>query len=161
MSKFTRLGHALYEGDVSVDFVGRKWTWYAFSAVILTIAILGLSIRGLNWGIEFEGGVEFKAAVADGQATQQNVDKVRAAIEGVAQDQGIENAADPIVNTSTGNIRVQVEPLSQTEQTAVRDAIESSLDIRAQDVSLQSIGPSWGAQVAQRAVTDLVGGGLR
>ena len=28
MGKASRLGNALYEGDVSIDFVGRKWLWY-------------------------------------------------------------------------------------------------------------------------------------
>ena len=35
MGKASRLGNALYEGDVSIDFVGRKWLWYSVSAVIL------------------------------------------------------------------------------------------------------------------------------
>ena len=38
MSKFTRLGNQLYTGQRSIDFVGRKWTWYAISAVILVAA---------------------------------------------------------------------------------------------------------------------------
>ena len=35
MGKFSRLGNDLYEGRVSIDFVGRKWLWYAISAVII------------------------------------------------------------------------------------------------------------------------------
>ena len=31
MSKLSNIGHALYEGRVSIDFVGRKWLWYAIS----------------------------------------------------------------------------------------------------------------------------------
>lgn len=154
MSKLTRLGHDLYEGDVSVDFVGRKWTWYAVSAVILIVATLGLTLKGLNWGIEFEGGVEYKVAVAGGNASQDQADAVREAIVETAEAEGIDNAASPIVNTSTDDIRVQVEPLSQTEQTAVRTAIEGAVE--TSDISLQSIGPSWGEQVAKRALTGLV-----
>ena len=35
MGKFSRLGNDLYTGKKSIDFVGRRWLWYAISAVIL------------------------------------------------------------------------------------------------------------------------------
>ena len=63
MGKASRLGNALYEGDVSIDFVGRKWLWYGVSSVILALAIGGLLIKGLNFGIEFEGGVEYAVSL--------------------------------------------------------------------------------------------------
>ncbi len=156
MSKFTKLGHDLYEGDVSVDFVGRKWTWYAVSAVILIVAILGLTLRGLNWGIEFEGGVEYRVAVVGGSPTQDQADAVREGIIDAAESEGIENAVQPIVNTSTENLRVQVEPLTQTEQATIREAITRAVEVQPDGISLQSIGPSWGEQVAKRAITGLI-----
>ena len=51
MGKFARLGNELYTGKKSIDFVGRKWTWYAVSAVILLISVGGWTIKGLNFGI--------------------------------------------------------------------------------------------------------------
>ena len=53
MSKFARLGNDLYEGRVSINFVGRKWLWYAISAVIVAISAYGLVGPKLNLGIEF------------------------------------------------------------------------------------------------------------
>ena len=63
MGKFAVLGNELYSGKKSIDFVGRKWLWYSVSAVILLIAIGGWTIKGLNFGIEFEGGVEYVVSV--------------------------------------------------------------------------------------------------
>ena len=63
MGKFSRLGNALYEGDVSIDFVGRKWLWYSISGVIVLLAVGGLYFKGLNLGIEFEGGIEYNVSV--------------------------------------------------------------------------------------------------
>ena len=62
MGKFSRLGNALYEGDVSIDFVGRKWLWYTISGMIVLLAVGGLYFKGLNLGIEFEGGNEYNVA---------------------------------------------------------------------------------------------------
>ena len=66
MSRLSRMGHALYEGKVSIDFVGRKWLWYAISGLIVLVAVLGLTVKGLNMGIEFEGGVEYRVSMASG-----------------------------------------------------------------------------------------------
>jgi preprotein translocase subunit SecF len=58
MGRLSRLGNDLYDGDVSIDFVGRKWLWYTVSGIIVVLAVAGLYFKGLNFGIEFEGGVE-------------------------------------------------------------------------------------------------------
>ena len=88
MGKMSRLGNALYEGDVSIDFVGRKWLWYAISGVIVLLAVGGLYFKGLNFGIEFEGGVEYTVSLPASQVTQDNVDKIRTAVA----DTGIDAA---------------------------------------------------------------------
>ena len=44
----------------------------------MLLAVAGLYFKGLNFGIEFEGGVEYNAsACRAGQVTQDNVDKIR------------------------------------------------------------------------------------
>ena len=65
MSKLSRLGNALYEGDVSIDFVSprRRRIWYSISLLIVLVAVLGLYFKGLNLGIEFEGGSEYRVSL--------------------------------------------------------------------------------------------------
>ncbi len=96
MSKFARLGNDLYEGRLSINFVGRKWLWYAISAVIVAVAVFGLLGPKLNWGIEFEGGVEYRVTMPAGEADQEDVTAVIEAVQG----SGIENASNPVVNLS-------------------------------------------------------------
>ncbi len=153
MSRFTRMGHALYEGKVSIDFVGRKWIWYAASGVILLVAIFGLTVQKLNLGIEFEGGVEYRVAITSGQADQQAVQEIRDAVAG----SGIAAASSPIVNTSgDNNVRVQTEPLTNNEADRISGLIQDAAGVKAADISQDAIGPSWGKQVAQRALLGLV-----
>ena len=153
MGKVSRLGNALYEGDVSIDFVGRKWLWYAISSVILAVAIGGLLIKGLNFGIEFEGGVEYAVSLPSDQVTQDNVDKLRSAVAGT----GIDQASSPIVNTSgSDSIRVQTEELSNAEAREVAGVIAETMGVDPQDdISTQEVGASWGEQVADRALLGL------
>ena len=39
------------------NFMGKRWVGFAFSAMMITAAIFLLLTRGLNWGIDFTGGV--------------------------------------------------------------------------------------------------------
>ena len=152
MSKFTRLGNSLYTGEKSVDFVGRKWTWYAISGVIVVVAILGLSIKGLNMGLEFTGGTQYTVTVA-GTASQEVADTVRTAVGG----SGVEAAADPTVTTSGAhNLIVQIKSVSQAENAKVLKAITDTTHVAANNVSQDHVGASWGKEVATKAIQGLV-----
>jgi len=152
MGKVSRLGNALYEGDVSIDFVARRMIWYSFSAVIVLIALGGLYFKGLNLGIEFEGGVEYRVATAAGEADQSAVEELRGAVV----DTGISAASAPIVTTSgVDTIRIQTEPLNNDQATVVSDAIREAAGVGDADVSQSAIGPTWGEQVADRALIGL------
>lgn len=154
MGKMSRIGHDLYDGSKSIDFVGKRWVWYIGSAVILTVALLGLFAKGLNWGIEFEGGVEYRIVVPADRANQDTADEVRTAITDAARENGIAAARNPIVNTSDAAIRAQVEAMSREDQATIREAIEVAVD--PTEISEQSIGPSWGEEVADRAIQGLI-----
>jgi preprotein translocase subunit SecF len=157
MGKFSRLGNSLYEGDVSVDFVGRKWLWYSLSGVIILLAVGGLYFKGLNLGIEFEGGNEYTVSVPSNQVNQTTVDKLRTAVA----DTGIPDASSPIVNTSGAKaINVQTEVLTEAESNRVTAAMAKAAGIPADQIdtaiSEDAVGPSLGKQVTQAAATGLV-----
>ncbi len=155
MSRINNLGHDLYDGTVSIDFIGRRWVWYAVSAVIVLTAVLGLTTKGLNFGIEFSGGVEYRVVLASG-ADDAAVAKVRDAVVSVADSEGIDAASSPIVNTSgPDNIRVQTEPLENDQADAISDAIREATGAGVNDISQDAIGATWGAQVADRALLGL------
>jgi preprotein translocase subunit SecF len=151
MGKFSRLGNDLYNGDKSIDFVGKRKRWYAISAVLIAIAMFGLFAKGLNLGIEFEGGSEYKVSLPSDQVTQDNVDKLREALG----ESGIDEADDPTVNTSgTETILIQTETMTQDKSDQVIQVIEDT--VPATDVSQDLVGASWGEQVVNKSITGLV-----
>lgn len=154
MGKFSRLGNDLYEGNVSIDFVGRRWLWYAISGVIVAIAVTGLWQKGINLGIEFEGGVEYAVTLPASEVTQENADRIRDVVAG----SGIPEASSPIVNTSgEETIRVQTEEMPADDADRISAAIAAEMGIDAtDDISTQEVGASWGEQVADRALTGLI-----
>ena len=154
MGRFSRLGNNLYEGRTSVDFVGKRWLWYSISGLIVVLAVLGLSIKGLNLGIEFKGGDQYTVSVPTSQVTQQNADRLREAVAATH----IPAAEQPVVTTSGNHaILVTTKSLSDRETQTVTDAIARTMHVdKKTRISSQEIGPSWGAQVANRAATGLV-----
>jgi preprotein translocase subunit SecF len=148
MSKLGSIGANLYSGRVSIDFVGRRKTWYLVSLGIIVVAVGGLAFRQLNFGIEFRGGVEFEAKVSD---PESQVERYTDVVTGT----GIDAASSPTVvaSTSTDVIRVQTEPLSTDEQRVIENALQ---DAGAGEISSSSIGPTWGGEVANKAILGLI-----
>jgi len=152
MSKFTRLGNQLYTGQRSVDFVGRRWTWYAISGVIVLVAILALSLKGLNMGLEFTGGTQYTITTS-GSASQKMADELRSAVGG----SGVKAAADPTVTTSGAhNLIVQIKSVSTTENNTVLKTITDTTHVAAKNVSQDHVGASWGKEVATKAIEGLI-----
>jgi len=154
MSKLSNMGHALYTGQLSIDFVGRRKLWYLISGVIVLIAILGLSVKGFNYGIEFVGGVQYKVSLPANEVNNSNVTKIQDVVAGT----GIPAAAQPIVQTSGNtNILVQTKPLNNHQADTIATAIQQNVPgVTSKDISQDSIGATWGAQVANRAIIGLI-----
>ena len=82
MPSFAEFGNDLYTGRRSIDFVGRRRTWYLIAAVAILISFAGVGIRGLNLGIEFRGGSEFRISKAATQNETRGVDAVKSLVPG-------------------------------------------------------------------------------
>jgi preprotein translocase subunit SecF len=152
MGKFSRLGNDLYEGRVSIDFVGRWKLWYFGSALIVLLAIFGLTYNGLNLGIEFEGGTEYNVALPSDKVNQDTADELRQAVAGL----GIKDAEQPVVTTSGSEaILVQTEELTRSESERVTDTILETTGAADRDISISEIGESWGRDILNRALLGL------
>ena len=51
---------ALYRGETSFDFVGRRRWWYALSGLVIVAGLVSLGISGFNCGIDFKGGTSWE-----------------------------------------------------------------------------------------------------
>ena len=150
MGRFAQLGNDLHSGQRGIDFVARRLFLYAVSAVLIAIAVFGLSYKGLNLGIEFTGGTQYRVPVAS--ATQDDADALRQAV----LDSGVEGASNPIVSTAGDDaVQIQVEPLSLEDAAIVTEAIVATANVSADDLSQEDIGASWGRQIAERALVGL------
>ncbi|NPC96884.1 protein translocase subunit SecF [Nocardioides sp. zg-DK7169] len=147
MGKFSRLGNDLYTGRRSLDFVGRRPIWYGVSIVLVALAIAAVLIKGLNFGVEFTGGTQYKATLSS-SATQDDADAVREAIG----EAGIEGAETPsVVTAGSDSLTIKVGELSPEATEEVADLIGDTVDVSSA-ISIEEIGASWGQAVAERAL---------
>jgi preprotein translocase subunit SecF len=145
MSRLGSVAHRLYSGEVSYDFVGKRRRWYAVSGVILLLALIGLFGRGLNLGIEFKGGSEF------------TVPNTTATVEQARESAQAANITDPIVTqVGDNNIRIQTQALTPTQSAAVTMQLSKDLGVPQGNIAVTLVGPSWGAEITQRAAQGLV-----
>ncbi|MWA09857.1 protein translocase subunit SecF [Streptomyces sp. BA2] len=145
MSKLGNLGARLYRGEVGYDFVGKRKLWYGLSILITITAIVGLAVRGLNMGIEFEGGAVFttpKTSVSVAQA--EKYAEEASGHDAVVQELG------------SGGLRIQVAGVDTAKSDQIKADLAKDMDLKSQAINADLVGPSWGEQISQKAWTGLI-----
>ena len=137
-----RILRLLYRGEAPVDFP-RLWRRaLVVSATLLVIGIGSFALQGLNLGLDFEGGTSYEirspgTSVADARE--------------VLADLGAANARIQLVGQDVLRIRSDID--DPTRSAEIRDALSSRLGpIEA----FEQVGPTWGADVTDKAVRALV-----
>lgn len=148
MSRFSELGNALYSGEKSVDFIGRRKIWYAIAALVVALAvILPVARGGFQLGIEFRGGSEFRVAAVAEKGDQLARDTVHAVLPSV----------EPIISTVGANdLRIQTTKLEDVQAEQIRTSLAQAYGVESSAVSSSFIGPSWGQEITGKAITGLL-----
>ncbi|MFZ9359875.1 MAG: protein translocase subunit SecF [Candidatus Nanopelagicales bacterium] len=140
---FSALGNRLYTGETSVDFVGKRKIWYLMSFLIVLVAVVGVFVRGINLGIEFEGGAKFTVPSTTSVENARNIVK----------DAGIESAL--IVSVGNERLEIQTPPLEQEQIESFIAKISADFKVDKSTITTQSVGPSWGADITRQALIGL------
>jgi preprotein translocase subunit SecF len=82
-------------GKTSIDFMGKRKIWYTVSASMLVLGLIGLTIRGLEFGIDFLGGTELivqfsqPVSISDVRSAMDRVGMGKAEIKTFGSDRDI------------------------------------------------------------------------
>jgi preprotein translocase subunit SecF len=146
----TGLFGRLYRGETTFNFIGRRWIGFGFSIALVVITIVSLFARGLNLGIDFQGGVAWEVPAAS--LTIDDVSKV-------LEDNKLDVTTAKIQELSGADgrrIRAQVGDQPADVRTAVQNALASKAGVEAQDVSVSAVSSSWGRSITEKAVRALI-----
>ncbi len=127
-----------------IDFMGKKYLWFAISGLIILVGMVSLLTRGLNLSIDFKSGS--RLVVSFSKAT--SVDEVR----GATQKAGY---GDAVVQTiGEGRYQITLPSLTPEEETTVIANLGSSIGVA--DKSWQSVGPTFGRQVVNSMLEAII-----
>lgn len=143
MSRFTNIGDRLYTGETSFNIVGRRKRWYTISGILLVVMVVAMLTRGLNLGIEFQGGAKFNIP-----SVEQTVPEARAIFAELGQPSSI------VKEVGGDRLEVQIPPIELEELDALTLEVAEAFDVPADQITVQNVGPSWGKDITR---TSLIG----
>ena len=141
----------LYHGETSFDFVGKRKIGFAISITLILLTLGSLFTRGLNLGIDFEGGVAWQVP----SSATMDVDAARSVLE----DNGVatENAkVQTLTSGTTTSIRIQVGDQTSEVRAEVQTDLATMAKVDVNDVSVNSVSSSWGRAITEKAIRALI-----
>ncbi|MDP8975236.1 MAG: protein translocase subunit SecD [Actinomycetota bacterium] len=131
-------------GERGPNILGRSRLWFAISAAVVVLAIVGIATRGLTYGLEFSGGrlIEYSTE------RPADLDRLRAELAG----QGLPRAV--VQESGDGNVAVRTAQLTEAQAASVRGAVER-VGGAATTVRDEFVGPTIGDELRRRAVIAL------
>jgi preprotein translocase subunit SecF len=130
--------------ETHIDFLKPRKIAYAISATLIVVSLVSLATRGLNFGIEFRGGVVIEAGFPE----SVDLPPVRAALEAAGIDRTVVQHFG-----SSREITVQLLAEEGIDAAATRDrimAILRSVDADAELRRVEFVGPQVGRELAEQ-----------
>jgi preprotein translocase subunit SecF len=116
----------------------------------MLLTVVSLFTRGLNLGMDFEGGVAWEVSAAS-----LSVDDVKNILE--ANQIDVNEAKVQVLSGSEGErIRVQVGAQTDAVSAQVQQALADKAGVEINDVSVAVVSSSWGASITEKAIRALL-----
>jgi preprotein translocase subunit SecF len=143
-----------FSHQTDFKFMATRHVWYGLSAILMIASIVMIFTRGLNFAIDFTGGVSVQATFPDAV----NLGAVRSQMAAA----GFPNAQVQAVGSSR-QIAIRLPPeakmMAAQEQVALRDRVETALKVVNPAATVQQlnyVGPQVGSQLETSAAWALV-----
>ncbi len=138
------------------DFSGASRWFFSMSGTILAIGAISLATNQLNLGIDFTSGAKVTASLQQAAS----VDDVRSALQKANVDNASSAEIQTVTNPKLGPHIIEIQgkiPVGQVNGT-VKNALDQSFGLRGGTAgfSSQTVGPTFGAQVARSAVIAII-----
>jgi len=136
----------VYHETTNFQFMDRTWRWVVISGTAVLVSVLFLVLEGLNLSIEFEGGTQWSFTRAAGTA---DAGEVRDVLGEIGQGDA------KVLVLGRAGVRVQTAEVPPRERRAVSEALATYAGVPVDEISVTSVGPTWGARVSEKALQAL------
>jgi preprotein translocase subunit SecF len=135
-----------FHKPTNFPFMGTRKVWYGLSAVFMIICFASFLTQGLNYAIDFTGGVSVEATFPN----TANVERVRSALERA-------EFHEPQVQSfgSSRDIAIRLPPIQGQTGDVIRariDTVLKSVDPGARIQQLEVVGPQVGDELKMSAI---------
>jgi preprotein translocase subunit SecF len=126
----------------------KSW-WFAFSGTLIALSIIGFFWQGLNYSIDFEGGAQLTYPLQ----SDVTADDVAATLA----EHGLADAEVQIVTGDEPEVAARTESLSVADdRTALLEDLADQAGVTFDDINVEDVGPTWGAEISSKALRGLV-----
>lgn len=146
------LGAGEQKHKFHIDYMGKAKWFFSASGLILLICALAMSGKGINFGIDFDGGTRITASL-----------EKAATVEQVRDTLGPMGLADAKIQTLTGSglgdhvVQISTEELGPSRVGEANTRLEQAYGFPSDTrPSVESIGPSFGESVANSALIAII-----
>jgi SecD/SecF fusion protein len=131
---------------LNIDFMRKRYVWFALSGTIVLIAAVSLGVRGLNLGIDFKGGTQitFKTAAPT------SIDKVRVQTRTVGDASAVIQGRGVAANGNYSSFQIRTKALKGDTQTRLSSLLVQN--VKAQSLGIRNVSESFGRQIARLAI---------
>jgi len=136
---------------LQIDFMRKRYLWFAISGVIIAIGVVSLGVKGLNLGIDFKGGtqVTFKTQQPVSLTAVRNQAKDIGQSDAVIQGRGKTFGSDKYEN-----FQMRMKSLSQAHQNTLGQDLTSRFN--AKNYQITNVSSSFGRQIARSAIVAII-----
>jgi SecD/SecF fusion protein len=131
---------------LQIDFMKRRYLWFAISGAVVAIAIGALAVRGLNLGIDFKGGtqVTFKTPQPVSLAS------VRSQADQFGKEPVVQGRGKNFGSDEYRSFQLRLRSLKGPETSALKNDIQTRFDSKS--IQIQTVSASFGRQIARGAI---------
>lgn len=127
-----------------MNLIRLKWLWFGISIAIILPGLASLILWGLDLGIDFTGGTLLEEKISTNPSTTE--------VAKLVENTGAH--VDSVTTTSSGTYLIRTNELSSANATKITNTLETKLG-GAQQVSLETVGPTIGSELLQKAALAL------
>jgi SecD/SecF fusion protein len=128
-----------------IDFMGLRKVFFGISIALVLLSIGAIAIKGLAFGIDFQGGTVIDISRSQGVS----IEEVRKSFD----QRGITDAG---IQTSEGGAYIiRITETDPEKATKLASEIANELRIDTADYQVTTIGPNWGKNITNRMLLAL------
>ncbi len=135
---------------LQIDFMRRRYVWFALSGVVVVAGAVSLGVRGLNLGIDFKGGTQ----VSFSTHTAYTQGHVVSVVAGDGYRDAVVQGRGPSTAGAYKEWQIRTRSLKGPEQSALTQSLDRQLGAYASGV--KNVSASFGHQIATDAIWGIV-----